>query len=180
MLIIFDYFGVLAQDGFWYESKATATVHHKGKHLASLNRKSDLGEISWSDYCGAVAKDLKLPTEQVMKQYQDHKINTSVVRLAHSLKEKGYTIVLLSNASSEYLLPIMKKLGLDALFDKIFVSSDIHLAKPDPLAYEYVLNEMGFEPYEAVMIDDSQHNVDSAISVGMRGIVYKAGETLII
>jgi HAD superfamily hydrolase (TIGR01509 family) len=178
MLIIFDYFGVIAQDGFWYASKALAGARKKGEHIRTLSSRSDLGEISWGRYCTAVANDLNLPVEDVKKRYQDHKINELAVKLAHNLREGGHTVVLLSNASAEYLLPIMDRLGLNMLFDRVFVSSEIHLAKPDPLAFDYVLREMNYEPNEAVMIDDSEANIAAAKELGMHGIVYKPGEEL--
>jgi HAD superfamily hydrolase (TIGR01509 family) len=178
MLIVFDYFGVIAQDGFWYQSKAIAKGHHKGKDISELGHKADLGDISWSEYCKGVAKDLKLPTSVVAKRYQEHQINELAVKLAHNLRENGHTIVLLSNASGEYLRPVMIRLGLDKLFDRIFVSSEMHLAKPDPLAYDHVLREMDYEAEEAVMIDDSQANINAAKDLGMHGILYTPGEEL--
>jgi HAD superfamily hydrolase (TIGR01509 family) len=178
MLIIFDYFGVIAQDGFWYQSKALAKGHRKGAEISELAHKADLGEISWALYCEAVAKDLKLPVKEVAKRYQDHQINELAVRLAHNLRENGHTIVLLSNASGEYLRPVMVRLGLDKLFDRVFVSSEMHLAKPDPLAFDYVLREMDHEPEESVMIDDSLANIEAARELGLHGIHYKPGEEL--
>ncbi len=107
-----------------------------------------------------------------MERYADHKIKPGIVELISTLAQK-HRVVLFSNASAEQLLPVMKHLGLDRLFEKIFVSSDLKLMKPDPEAYLAVTKELGIEPQECVMIDDSQRNVDSAEALGMQGIVFE-------
>jgi len=53
-------------------------------------------------------------------------------------------------------------------FRKIYVSSEIGRRKPDPESYRWVASDMGFAPGEIHFIDDSQANVDGAISAGMR------------
>jgi HAD superfamily hydrolase (TIGR01509 family) len=80
--------------------------------------------------------------------------------------------VLLSNASADYLLPIMQRLGLNTLFERAFVSSEIGFAKPDPKIYEHVLHATSTLASDAVMIDDNSINTDSAVKLGIHGIEY--------
>lgn len=170
MLIIWDYFGVIAQDAFWYTSSDMANSNGKGEHMKQIREKVDLGQVSWDDYTIAVSEDIGTPLDEVRERYRHHEIKQSNILAIHSLTE--HTHVLLSNASSEYLRPIMANLGLDTLFADIFVSSDIGFAKPDQRAFNYVLTAMKAEPADSIMIDDSARNIDSVRAMGMYGILF--------
>lgn len=174
MLIVWDYFGVLAQDSFWYTAARIAEDMSTGGHMHDLHIDADLGRISWDTYCNEVAHDIGVDVETVRERYQHHRIKRDVVHTIREL-QGAHSQVLLSNASHEYLLPIMKRLGLDIMFDDIFVSSQIGYAKPDTRAFEYVLSAMNHTPDNSVMIDDSPHNIDAARSLGMRGILFTDG-----
>lgn len=52
-------------------------------------------------------------------------------------------------------------------FQKIYVSCEIGLRKPDVEAYEHVARDMGFRPDEILFVDDSRDNVDGARAAGM-------------
>lgn len=170
MLIIWDYFGVIAQDSFWYTAVQIAEGKGMGDDVKALQKKADLGQISWDDYTLAVSKDIDVPVSEVRDRYQQHNIKQQNIMAIKNLPE--HTHVLLSNASHTYLLPIMERLGLNSLFTRIFVSSELGFAKPDERAFNAVLQEMHFEAKDAVMIDDSARNIDAAIMLGMKGIVF--------
>jgi HAD superfamily hydrolase (TIGR01509 family) len=59
------------------------------------------------------------------------------------------------------------------VFSKVFISSKMHLAKPDPAGYRYVSTHMKMKPSEILMIDDRLENVKAAKKFGMQGIVFK-------
>jgi HAD superfamily hydrolase (TIGR01509 family) len=172
MLIVWDYFGVIAQDAFWYTADRLAKTNGLSEEMRKAQHESDLGQISWDDYTQLVAHDIGVNVLEVRKRYQDHDIKRTNILAIHELKE--HTHVLLSNASAEYLLPIMHKLGLDSIFADVFVSSAIGYAKPDERAFRHVLDVMNVEPEGAIMIDDSARNIDAARSFGMSGIIFGA------
>ncbi len=174
MLVVFDYFGVIAEDTFWDEAKRRAVMGGEAEEMRELLDEMNVGDISWREYCENVSVEIGVSAEDIDRRYQEHNVTPHVVDVLHAVKRAGHTVVLLSNASGEYLTLVMGRLGLDRLFDRIFVSSDMHLTKPDPRAYEYVLSEMQSEPGDAVMIDDNARNVDGAISVGMKGIIFES------
>lgn len=177
MLIVWDYFGVIAQDSFWYTAERIATGSGMSKDMQLAHTKADLGQISWDEYTKKVSKDISIPLDEVRARYLQHNIKQSTVLAIRSLPE--HTHALLSNASSGYLLPVMEHLGLDDLFDRVFVSSDIGLVKPDPKAFEYVLDKMSFSPKESVMVDDSKRNIEVATSLGMNTIHFNESLDLI-
>lgn len=170
MLIIWDYFGVIAQDAFWYTIERIADGEGTGELIQELHREVDLGLITWDEYCHAVAKDIGVPYQEVVDRYQQHQIKQQTIMTIKNLPQ--HTHVLLSNASHNYLLPIMERLGLDNLFAHVFVSSQLGFAKPDERAFRAVLTAMNVEPQDALMIDDSMRNVDAAAAIGMKSLLF--------
>lgn len=173
MLIIWDYYGVIAQDAFWNFSNGTAMAV-EGR-LDELRHQADLGAVSWDDYCQEVAKRTGLPLGEVMSLYDRHNVNKTIIRLIRSL-QGAHKQVLLSNASGDHLLKVMAGLGLVELFDDIYVSSRLGYAKPDPRAYRQVLDDTGVNSADAVMIDDTPIHVEAARRLGMQGLVHISSE----
>lgn len=83
------------------------------------------------------------------------------------LKQKGYRLFILSNASDAFydFFPLFRPLDY---FDGVVVSSDVHMVKPDRRIYEYLLRKYDLAAEECLFIDDMQVNVDAARSVGMQ------------
>ncbi|MGB0050633.1 MAG: HAD-IA family hydrolase, partial [Terracidiphilus sp.] len=50
--------------------------------------------------------------------------------------------------------------------------------KPDPAIYRHVLEKLGTRPEETLFIDDRKANVDAAVAIGMKGIVFTDVERL--
>ena len=177
MLIIWDYFGVIAQDAFWYTAVRIAEGKGSSELMDDLHHKVDLGQITWDEYCQAVSSDIGVPYKEVVDRYQQHNIKQNTIMAIKHLPEHQH--VLLSNASHMYLLPIMERLGLNSLFERVFVSSEIGFAKPDERAYTFVLKQMSVGPSDAIMIDDSARNIDSAKSIGIEGILFDPGADIL-
>jgi HAD superfamily hydrolase (TIGR01509 family) len=59
------------------------------------------------------------------------------------------------------------------LFDKIFLSNLLHIAKPSRSSFAYVVKNLKVKPHEALMIDDRLTNICAAKKIGMHGIVFK-------
>jgi putative hydrolase of the HAD superfamily len=61
-----------------------------------------------------------------------------------------------------------------AVFETVFVSSDLGHRKPDPTAYLEVAQRMGTEPHEVLFFDDTPANVDGALAVGMPAVLVES------
>ena len=91
--------------------------------------------------------------------------------LIKELKDNGYKIYLLSNASLNHKNYWHKVPGSE-YFDGVVVSSYIKLVKPDPRIYKYLLDKYDLKASESVFIDDSTLNVEGATYSGLKGIVF--------
>ncbi|MBQ6186544.1 MAG: HAD family phosphatase [Prevotella sp.] len=60
-------------------------------------------------------------------------------------------------------------------FEKLFLSYEIHLAKPQREIFEYVRDVARIEPEETIFIDDSVKNCESAAAVGYNVIHEQSG-----
>ena len=88
------------------------------------------------------------------------------VRLIKELKERGYKLYVLSNMSKEYI-EFLRKLSVFEYFDYEVVSCEVHLGKPNPEIYKYLLEHCGLNPSETIFIDDRHDNVEVAAELGI-------------
>lgn len=91
--------------------------------------------------------------------------------LIRELKTNGYKIFLLSNASlsqKDYWINV----PANECFDGVVVSSYIHLVKPQPEIYNYLLDKYNLIAEECVFIDDASFNVEGAVYTGINGLVF--------
>jgi len=95
------------------------------------------------------------------------------------LKENGYGIYLLSNASSDFH---ERRNGIPALslFDGVLISADYKLLKPEKEIYEALYEKFSLKPEECYFIDDVQANIDGARATGMDGHCYYHGDIEIL
>ena len=97
--------------------------------------------------------------------------------LVQRLKDKGYGIYLLSNASKAQHV-YWPKIPVSRLFDGKLVSCDVRVVKPSHEIYRLFTDRFSLRPEECVFIDDATQNVAGAIACGWQGIVFHgdAGE----
>ena len=74
------------------------------------------------------------------------------------LKEQGKRVYLLSNGNDIHFSLINQTFRLDTYFDRMFLSQELHLAKPDPAIYEYVEQAINPTHETVVFIDDLEKN----------------------
>ncbi len=74
----------------------------------------------------------------------------------------------LSNTNELHWAHLKTYLDPDRIFQYAYASHLINLAKPNTEIYIYVLDELGHAPNEVVFLDDSQANIDAAMTLGIR------------
>ena len=89
--------------------------------------------------------------------------------------KKNYPIYLLSNSNEIhyelYLRDLQLRFGyneFDQLFNKSYFSFDLHLCKPDPEIYEFVINQENLNPATTLFIDDREDNLIGAREAGLK------------
>lgn len=103
--------------------------------------------------------------------------NESMLSLLTNLK-KRYTLGALTTISREWLDYKIVKFGLDSLFTAIVSSGYYGVAKPDPLIYQIIIEELGVEPSSCLFIDDSPETLPPAKDLGMRTLLFTTQKEL--
>lgn len=91
--------------------------------------------------------------------------------LVRELKDKGYSLYLLSNASRRQHAYWPRVPGQDC-FAGTVISADLGVIKPDAAIYEALYKKFSLKPEECLFIDDSPYNIEGGIRTGMDGIVF--------
>lgn len=100
------------------------------------------------------------------------------VALLRELKGAGYRMLALTNFSAETFPRARRLYDFLGEFDGIVVSGDEGLVKPEAAIYELLFARYGVSPENAVFIDDSAANVDTAQRLGMHAIHFTAPRML--
>ena len=94
-----------------------------------------------------------------------------------ALKEHGKRIALLSNAQAVWTRPELKALGLEGLFDAVFLSSEAGVRKPSP-AFFARLFDAGFDPADTVMVgNDPICDAKGAQDCGMASLLIRTPQS---
>ena len=91
------------------------------------------------------------------------------------LRRKGYHTHLLSNTNDLHWEEIKRRYlseegyTCNDLFDNVFVSHEMHLAKPSPEIYHQAISQIGRPAAQCLFIDDTLLNVEAARREGLQG-----------
>jgi epoxide hydrolase-like predicted phosphatase len=167
--VIFDFFGVICSDEYWQTIKEDSDISDKFEQLSS---DVNLGKISWNDFIWEVAEETGRDAAAVKKMYEEQSMNPQLLTYINDLRN-NYKLALLTNASKGQLGPLVSSVGLDKLFDEIFISSELGMTKPDHRIFEHALEKMNVKPSETVFVDDLEKHVSAAKDLGINSILYE-------
>ena len=95
------------------------------------------------------------------------------ISLINNLKS-SFSIYLLSNTNVIHINEIKKKIGVKKynsfynLFNKVYYSHEIGIRKPNPEAFNIILNENDLNVNEVLFIDDSIQHIKTAKKLGIK------------
>lgn len=170
--LVFDNFGVL-MDVVYGSLRHVLPVEARARLLSILD-EADNGRISADDELKQIVELLNEynldGAEQVAKAIQFSEKNDELLNFILEKRDQ-YKTAMLSNVSAviwNYYTPEQ----MEKYFDRVVLSYQEAIAKPDPRIYQLVCKRLGVEPSECVFADDNEVNVDAANKIGMHGIVF--------
>jgi phosphoglycolate phosphatase len=101
--------------------------------------------------------------------YEDHKMDSTCAYpgVAEALEElRGFPMAILTNKPVRVSVRILEELGLAKYFRTIYGGNSFETKKPDPLGARKILREFGASPDEAILIGDSEVDVQTARNAG--------------
>lgn len=192
--IIFDLGGVILNINYHLTSKAFKelgikdfdTIYSQAKQNNLFNQL-ETGKISPNDFRSAINEYIPNATADAI----DNAWNAMLldlpkerIELLNSIKN-NYRIFLLSNtnaihvkAFTNYVDQQYGKHLFDGIFENHYYSNEIGYRKPNPDAFEYVLNNNNLKAEETLFIDDSIQHIEGAKKVGLHTVWLTEGKEI--
>ena len=154
--------------------KKAATLYSK-KVQTDLFDQIETGKISRQKFLNELQKETQNANiNQVEQAWNAMLLDLPEKRLQLIKKLKdNHAIFLLSNTNAIHINAFKKQLGdkkwlvFCELFDKMYLSHEVGLRKPDIEIFKYILNEQKLIAEEVFFIDDSPQHIFSAKKIGI-------------
>ena len=105
-----------------------------------------------------------------------------VCRLLDEVSDAGLPVAVATTGRRVWVEPLLQELFGGSRFAVVVTGDDVPALKPDPAAYEVVLERLGASAEDVVAVEDSAHGVAAAVGAGVPclGVVngYTAGQEL--
>ena len=143
-------------------------------HIASEYEKGFISTDKLIDYFNnkfpnVSTQDFIKAWNSIILDFPEHRL-----QFIENLASKNtYNLILLSNTNDLHIEQVIENMSLSRYekfkncFNKFYLSQEIHLSKPSPSIYEFVLNENNLHPNECLFIDDLKENTESASKLGI-------------
>ncbi len=192
--IIFDFGGVVINIEMLKTVEAFIQLGIQEKDYANFYqipfvKEFEKGLISNNDFIKEVKKIFKqdIDNKAIINAWNKLLLDIPDERLELiSELRKKHRVILLSNtnsihieASNEWLYKNSKYKGLDEVFDKLYLSYQMKMSKPDKEIYLQFLKEENLSPENAIFIDDLKANIDSAKELGINTYLHQSNGDLL-
>lgn len=177
-VVFFDCFGVIVGEvsPVWFRRHFAPEEAARVKE--EICSRADAGELLEDGFYREVSARTGVSPETVAREmWEIIAVNEELRAFILRLRER-YPVYLLSNAMSSFLRRLLEENDLYVLFDRVFISAEMHLAKPSPDYFRAVLRELGLAGDDAVMIDDNARNLAGAAEAGIDGILFTDNASL--
>ena len=175
--IIFDCFGVLAEDGWSPFKRKFLSDPDKARLVAVIGKKVDEGTASFDEMIHETAHIAGVDEASVRVAVERKVPNEPLFELISSQLVGNYKIGLLSNASYNVTKFLFSGVQMD-VFDATALSYEVGLTKPDPEMYRAITERLGVSIEECLLVDDQARHCAGAIDAGMQAVEYKTVDNL--
>ena len=122
------------------------------------DREKVIELVQESDWCVEVANLFRILSRKYIKLFP------GTLSVLKGLRERGKKVFLLSNAQKIFTMPEIEAAGLNECFDRMYISSDHYVKKPDTAFMDMLLNDEGLDRSRSVMVGDDPVN-DASMAV---------------
>ncbi len=137
--------------------------------IIGLYNLVSMGRMSSAEFWRSVGVDPALEDEYLMR----HRLSEGLPEFLEEMRSLGMELWCLSNDVSEWARKLRTRFGLNKYFGGFVISGDTGSRKPDSAIYLSMLGEAGFQPCEAIFVDDRLRNIEAAARLGITGILFK-------
>jgi HAD superfamily hydrolase (TIGR01509 family) len=189
-LFIFDLDGVLVEACNWHRDALNEAL------LEICNFKISQEEHEFTFNGIPTSKKLQILTNRgLVAQIHHQKINDlkqektleiiercatlrqEKIDMILSIREAGHTVCCYTNSIRKTASLMLRKTGIEHLFDYVLTNQDVDEPKPSPEGYLFLMEKFNFDKKDTFIIEDSPKGVAAATSSGANVLVVKnAGE----
>lgn len=193
-VIIFDFGGVILNINYNKTINAFKKLGiENAEKIYSQKKQSELfnlietGKISEKEFLLELQKiSVHKNTEKIKKAWNTMLLDLPKERLnlLSQLKSR-YKLFLLSNTNHIHIKEIKKKLGDDMwenfanLFDKMYLSHQVKIRKPEKKIFRLILSEQQLNANEVLFIDDSYQHIKAAKKLNFNTYHLKKEEDIV-
>lgn len=178
-IIVFDFGGVIAEEGFYEGLLAIGKMSHVEPEpffnvveriiyeTGYLTGQATEAEFWYAvrEQTGISMMDAELRNE-ILKRFI---IRPEMVASVDHLRTQGYVVAMLSDQTN-WLDEIDQKTGLFQHFDRVFNSYHIHKSKRDATVFRDICSDLNVRPSETLFVDDNASHIQRAIGEGLQVI----------
>ncbi len=127
---------------------------------------------------GATEADRESALKFFLAHYEEHKLDSTCAYpgVTEALDElRGFSMAVLTNKPVRVSVRILEGLGLAKYFRAVYGGNSFETKKPDPLGARRILEEFGAAPEEAMLIGDSEVDVQTARNAGTLAVAVNYG-----
>ncbi len=127
---------------------------------------------------GATEADRERALKFFLAHYEEHKLDSTCTYpgVTEALDElRGFSMAVLTNKPVRVSVRILEGLGLAKYFRAVYGGNSFETKKPDPLGARRILEEFGAAPEEAMLIGDSEVDVQTARNAGTLAVAVNYG-----
>ncbi len=172
--IIFDCFGVFCVDSWVAAFNHFATdLDRQYTPFADVMAANNRGLIDMDEANSRIAEVMDITAEEWAEELlQFDGMDRAMLDYVLELKTE-YRTALLTNLGPGRLRDFFGEEELTRHFDYAVASGDIGYIKPEPEAFEHMLEHLGIQAYEAVFVDDRESNVSGAKHAGLHSVLFR-------
>ena|SRR3989344_6550986 len=156
-VVVFDLWNTLVYNPIRIKEEILKILPLKSEYVQKKLKEWNCEKISNKEFFNQLTNDKKIIKKLLIKWEEINKnaiVFDEVFEVFEDLK-KDTKITLLSN-STHNSLNILYKKNLLRFFDKIYLSCDYGLTKPDIKFFKIILNDFNIDPKECMMVGDNE------------------------
>ena len=186
--IFFDIGGVLGTNG-WDSAQRAKAVEHFCLDAADFQTRHvemvgplEIGEVTLDEYLDVTVfcnpRDFS-PSEFKDFMFAQNEPHEDTIAIARAIASGcRYWVMTLNNESDELNRYRIETFGLDDIFDAFLSSCWLGLRKPSHKFYVRAFQIAQADPRRSIFIDDRQHNITAAKTMGIHTIHYMSAQQL--
>ncbi len=182
--VIFDLDGVIADTEHLSARADDISLAKHGIAMTQDEKHRAFGRRMEEIYADMLqARNIKMDIKQLVREKDEVFVRLikgnmkpikNSLELVGFLKKHGFKLALATSSHEEKMMPELRELGIEDLFETRVSGDDVSRGKPDPAMFLEAAKRLGVRPEDCAVIEDSAFGVQAAKNAGMYAIALRS------